>query len=217
MSTLLVINDETSAWSSSSVQVIDSRWLVKGDFPLTFGMMDRWSYHPSKSLTRGDSPRGIIPCLLGLCIDDPIILPRFWLVVIHKGWIFPWLLGLCIDDPIVRPSRWLVVTRHGGYFLDFWDDRSMILSSVQVVDSWWLANEDISLTFGIMDRWYYYPSTSLTRGDSPRVDISLTFGIMDRWSYHPSKSLTRGDSPRGFPLKFWDYVCMILSSVQVVD
>jgi hypothetical protein len=99
-------------------------------------------------------------------------------------------------------------------------------TSDQVVDLWWLANYDLSLTFGDVYWWSYHPSKSLTCGDLPRVfsldywrcwsmilstikvvylwwlakaDISLTFENVDRWSYHPSKSLTFGD------VDLWSY------------
>ena len=118
----------------SSVQVVDLCWFTKSDISLTFGIVYRWSHHPSKSLTCGDSPRVISPSLLKSCIDDPIILL----------------------------SRWLVVTRQGGRPLHFWN--------------------------------------------------------FDRWSNHPFKSLTWGGSPRGISLSLsLNYVSVTLSSFQVVD
>ena len=116
-----------------SVHVVDFWSIAKGDFLLTFEIKDRWSYHPSTSFTCGDSPE-----------NDP--------------------LGM----------------RNCG---------SMILSSVHVVDLWWIDE-----------------------GNFP-----LTFGIIDRWSYHPSKSLTCYQSPRGIFSDFCNYGSMILSSVQAVD
>jgi len=166
----------------SPVKVVDSWWLAKGDIFLTFWIMDRWYYHPSNSLTRGDSPREISP----------------------------WLLRLWIDDLIVRYSRWLFATRQGGFSLDFWDYGSMMISSVQVFDSWKLAKK---FTIWLLGSWMYDTIIRLSR-ILVKVDFSLTFGIVHRWFYHPSEALTRGDTPRGFPLYFWDDGSMILSSVH---
>ena len=117
----------------SSIQIVDLWWLAKGDLPLTFFMnIDRWSCHPSKSLTCGDSARGISPWLF--YEYGSVIL------VIHPSnqvvdWgdsprrISLWLLKLWIDDPShssIQSSRWLVVTRQRG---------------------------DFSLTLTIMDQW----------------------------------------------------------------
>ena len=170
----------------SSVWIVDSWWLANGDCfliigiinrwsyhksksltcndsprgisPWLNGIMDRWSYHPSKSLTRGDSPRGISPWRMWSWIDDPIIRLSRWLTMTRQKEVSPRLLGLCIDDAINRLSHWLSLTRQGGFPLDFWDDGSMMLSSVQVMDSWWLAKGDLPLTLGIMDQWSYHPS-----------------------------------------------------------
>jgi len=123
----------------SFVQVDDLWWLTMNDFSLTYRNVDRWSYHPSWSLT---------------CVDSP------WK-------ISPWLLEIWIEDWTISQSRWLVVTRHGGFLRDLWKCRSMILSSVQVVDLWWLAMEYFFLTYRNEDPWSYHPSWSLTCVDSP--------------------------------------------------
>ena len=120
------------------IQVVDLSCFVKKDVYLTFGIVDRWSYHLFNSLICGDSPRGI----------------SFW------------MLELSRNDPIIYPSRWLVDTRQSKFPLGFCKYGSMILSSIQVVDLWWFAKGDFSLTFRIMDwyfchsmKWLYHPSS----------------------------------------------------------
>jgi hypothetical protein len=138
----------------SSVPVLDLCWLAKGDLPMTFGIMYRWSYHPSKSLTCGDSPRRIPLWQILRCVSMIISFIQVVDLWSFTKRIFAWPLESCIEDPIIRPSRWLLVTRQGGFPLDFGNYVSFILSSVQVVDLWWLAKQDFRLTFwNYVDLW----------------------------------------------------------------
>ena len=121
------------------LRVVDLCWLAMEYFSFSYRNMDQWSYHLSKSST---------------CVDSP------WR-------ISPWLIEMWIDDRTISQSRWLVVTRHGWFLLDFWKWGLVILSSVQIVDLWWLSMEDFTLTYRNVDRWSYHPSKSLTCGDSP--------------------------------------------------
>ena len=116
-----------------------SRWLVmirQGEFSLTFGNADRWSYHPPKSLTSDDSQRWISPWLLELCFNYLSHLSKSLTCGDLPKGIYPWLLEMRIGDLITLQSRWLVMTRQGGFTHDNWHHGSMILSSVQVVDLW---------------------------------------------------------------------------------
>ena len=143
----------------STIRVVYLWWLAKEDSVLTFGITDPWSYHTSNLMTCGDSQRG-------LALDN-------W---IKDRWSYHQSKSLsCGDSP-------------RGISSCYWNCGSMILSFVPVVDLWRFTKED----------------------------LSLTFGITDRWSYHTSKSLTCGDSPREITPDFWKCRSMILSSVQVV-
>ena len=173
----------------SSIQVVDLWWLAKGYFQRTFGLMDRYFYYPSKLMTCGDSPRRIIS----------------------------WLFKLWIDDPIIHRSPWLVVSCREGFFLDFWNCRSMILSSTQVVDLWTLFKPKCHLTFGIKDRWSYHPSKSLTCGDSSSSIYTWRLELwIDDPVIHPCRWLVVIRQV-GLTKDFWNYGSMILSSIQVFD
>jgi hypothetical protein len=138
----------------STIKVVDLWWLTKADFSLTFENLDRYSYHPSNSLTIGvvdlwsyqqsksltcnDSPRRISSWLLELWIDDPIHHQSRWLVMTRQA-IYPWHLELCFDD-LGHPFKSLICgdsprdlsLTFGIMFRWSW-------TSVQVVDLWWLA------------------------------------------------------------------------------
>jgi len=217
----------------SSIQVVDLWWLAKGDFPMTFGIMDRWSYYSFKSLTCRASSRKMSTWLLELWIDDSIIHSTRWYVVILQGgyllkcwnywgmilssillvdlWSlanrdFPWLLQIWIGDPIIHPTRCFVVTRQRRFHLDcleLWIDDRIIHST-----RWYVVIRQGGFPF---EFWNYRGMilSSILVVDLwclANRDFPLTIANMDRWFYHPSKSLTCEDSPRGISpwlLELW--------------
>ena len=125
----------------SSIQVVDVWWLAKGDFPY----------------------------LLEMWIRDPIIHPSRWLGVPRQG-IFSLDLIKLLDLWSCHPSKSYTCGDSSSGFSPWFDKTagSMILSFIQVVDLLWLDKGDFPWTFGNVNGWSYYPSKSLTCGDSPR-------------------------------------------------
>jgi len=103
-----------------SVTVVHLWWLAKLDLTMTFGIMDRRSYYPSKSLTCDDSPRGIYPWLLKLCFNDLSHLSESLTCGDSQRMISPLTFVIMwIYDPIKHQSRWLAVICQGDFSLTF--------------------------------------------------------------------------------------------------
>ena len=127
----------------SSVQVDDLWWLSRDYFFLSLRNMDRWSYHPSKSMTCDGAPTQMSPWLIDIKYRW-FYHPSKSLTCGDAPWVISyWLLEMWMDDSIICPSRWLVLTRQVKFLFDY--------------------------LVGIMDRWSYHSSNPLTCGDVPRV------------------------------------------------
>ena len=158
--------------------MVPSRWLVvicQGRLLIDFwNCGSLWYYHRSKSMTCGDLPRRTSYWLLKLCINDPIIVPSRWLVLIRQG-------GFLLDL-IEMVDRWYY---HRSKSLTCGDSPRRISPWLdKMVDRWSCYRFKSVARRNCVDLWYYSQSKSM-------IGVTRQRWLLELWIDDPIIRLSR--------------------------